>query len=65
MIDNFFKDIEEYKHTEYMILKSNTCRSLKSINDVLREDLKKGMKKEEKKEEKKVVKKVVKKEYTY
>jgi hypothetical protein len=60
MIDNFFKDIEESKHIEYMILKSNTCKSLKSINDVLREDLKKGMKKE-----KKVEKKVVKKEYTY
>jgi len=61
MIDNFFKDIEEYKHAEYMILKSNTCKSLKSINDVLREDLKKGMKKEGKKVEKKVLKK----EYTY
>jgi hypothetical protein len=44
-----------------MILKSNTCKYLKDINDVLREDLKKGMKKEEKKEGKKVVKK----EYTY
>ena len=67
MIDNFFKDIEEYKHIEYMILKSNTCKSLKSINDVLREDLKKGMKKEKKveKKEKKEGKKVVKKEYTY
>jgi hypothetical protein len=78
MIDNFFKDIEESKHIEYMILKSNTCKSLKSINDVLREDLKKGKKKEGKKVEnvgkkvenvgkkvENVGKKVVKKEYTY
>ncbi len=65
MIDNFFKDIEEYKHTEYMILKSNTCKSLKSINDVLREDILKYQGK--KKEERKVVKNVGKnvKQYTY
>lgn len=61
MIDNFFKDIEEYKHTEYMILISNTCRSLKSINDVLCEDILKYQGK--KKEERKVVKNV--KQYTY
>ncbi len=65
MIDNFFKDIEEYKHTEYMILKSNTCKSLKSINDVLREDIQKYQGK--KKEERNVVKNVGKnvKQYTY
>lgn len=39
MIYNFFKDIEE---------------SLKSINDVLRKDLKKGMKKEKKGCEKRI-----------
>lgn len=65
MIDNFFKDMEEYKHTGYMILKSNTCRSLKSINDVLREDIQKYQGK--KKEERNVVKNVGKnvKQYTY
>ena len=40
MIDNFFKDKEEYKHVEYMILKSNICKTMKDINDVLKEDLK-------------------------